>query len=440
VRWRALLASWLPVLGLIAACGGAPEPSGPPNIVLVIGDDHGWPDSGFMGSEIAHTPHLDALAREGFVLTHGFTTASSCRPSLLSLLTGLHPAQVSARLGRPVSSLLLGSPVAIRQLDSLPGLLAREGYVSFEGGKFWDGSFADAGFQEGTTDWRKPALGRETMQPLWDFLEAHRDQPFFVWFAPMLPHLPFDAPEEFRAPYRESGLTGRPLGYLANVTRLDARIGELVERLEALGLRERTLVVYLSDNGWEWNSAEAPARNALFGGPHGKMTMYELGFRTPLVLSWPGVLPPGRDDRLVSAVDVLPTLLDFAGAPLPPGLPGRSLRPLLLGTGGFERDQVAGGMTLLRPAGPAGNYRSRGETGWFLRTPQWRYIWYPERDREELYRIAEDPFETVDLAAEHPEEVARLRKRMQRWIARAKAPPRIERWLSRRREGPEPAF
>lgn len=411
------------MLGLVVgSCGPTSVPPGPPNIVLVIGDDHGWPDSGFMGSKVARTPHLDALASEGFVFTHTFTTASSCRPSLLSFLTGLQPAQIAARLGQPVSRLPIGSPAAIQGVDTLPRLLARKGYVSFQGGKFWEGPYAGAGFQEGTAPARRPPLGRETMQPLWNFMEAHRDEPFFVWFAPMLPHLPFDAPEEFQAPYRDAGLPRSEAAYLANVTRLDARVGEIVERLETLGLRKRTLVVYVSDNGWNPRSPASGRGADPQGGPRGKLSMYELGFRTPLVLSWPGVVPAGRDGRLVSIVDLFATLLDFGGVPPPPDRPGQSLRALLLGTGGFARDQVAGGMTLLRASEQAG-YRTRHETAWFLRTPQWRYVWYPERNREELYRIDEDPFESRDLVHRNPEQAARLKRQLEKWIARATAPP-----------------
>jgi len=420
-RCRRLVLLLLPALGCVAACGADPGPARPPNIVLVIGDDHGWPDSGFMGSRVARTPHLDELAREGVVFTHGFSTSSSCRPALLSLLTGFHPLQLEARLGQPISAFPLGSPAIIASLETLPELLAERGYVSLQGGKFWEGSYTRAGFSEGVTGAGSHGLelGRAEMQPLWDFIGAHRDEPFFVWFAPLLPHLPFDAPKELEEPYRELGLDPAAAGYFANVTRLDQRVGEIAAFLESAGLRDRTLLVYLSDNGWEVGGRRHPA----LGGDRGKFSIYELGFRTPVLMSWPGVLPEGmRDDRLLSSVDLFATLLDFAGVEVAPDRPGRSLRALLLEGGEFRREQVAGGMTALRPPldGAPARGRTRAEVAWFLRTGDWRYVRYPERGREELYRIGEDPFEERDVADSHPDELAVLRRDLAQWIRKAR--------------------
>ena len=168
-----------------------------PNIILIIGDDHGWPYFGFMGHPIVRTPHLDALAAESTLFPNGFTTASSCRASLMSLLTGLHPAQWDERveaLEREGAS-RRGQHV-IANFVTLPRLLATRGYVSFQGGKYWEGTFRDGGFTHGTKNSLEPAapgawermqaaaggaglkLGRSTMQPLWDFLDAHRGGPF----------------------------------------------------------------------------------------------------------------------------------------------------------------------------------------------------------------------------------------------------------------------
>lgn len=148
--------------------------------------------------------------------------------------------------------------------ETLPRLLARRGGASFQAGKFREGSYEDGGFTDGVT--RVPtaafgvgseaeAIGRSTMQPVWDFLRRHRESPFFLWFAPTLPHLPYDPGAEHRALYGETGVTG---AYLANVTRFDAVVGQLLARLDELELRERTLVVYLADNGIDFRIEEEP--------------------------------------------------------------------------------------------------------------------------------------------------------------------------------------
>ena len=409
----------VPIALLIAAsCGGSAQR---PNVVLIIGDDHGYPYFGFMGSEVVQTPHLDRLAREGTVFTRAFTTASYCRPSLMSLLTGLHPEQWDARneLLRSRGEEVL--PYSeIRHYRTLPKLLGRVGYASFQGGKYWEGSYQLGGFTRGTKDGRGKALirvlargfGRTTLQPLWDFLEEYRDDPpFFVWFAPLLPHRPHDPPRRLVELYKDRDLTDDARLYYANITRFDEGVGNLLEYLDENDLRKDTLVVYLSDNGWE----QPPDRETgQYGGDHGKLTIYEYGFRTPLVFSWPGHIPQGRvSEALVSAVDVMPTLLDYAGVEMPPGRLGSSLRGLLSGTGAHAREHVIAGIkTVLRPGGGREPVEERA---YFLRDEAWRYVWYVDHDREELYRIEEDPEERSDLAAAEPERRAAYRREIERW-------------------------
>ncbi len=200
------------LLVMACCCSGALPES--PNVVLIIGDDVGWTDFGFMGSDVVRTPHLDRLASEGIVFTHAFSPASLCRPALRSLLTGFEPYAVEIRMAaalRENKALLTLEEV----FETLPERLGERGYVSFQGGKFWEGTFEMGGFTHGMTRTFSPsdmfvedmskisgseglALGRKTLQPLWDFLDAHSDRRFFVWYAPMLPHLPFDAPSRFR--------------------------------------------------------------------------------------------------------------------------------------------------------------------------------------------------------------------------------------------------
>jgi uncharacterized sulfatase len=415
---------------VMACCGSGALPESP-NVVLIIGDDVGWTDFGFMGSEVVHTPHLDRLAREGIVFTHAFSPASLCRPALRSLLTGFEPYAVEIRIAAAHQE-KKALPALEEVFETLPERLGERGYVSFQGGKFWEGTFEMGGFTHGMTRTvsRAPAfvpdltwvsgseglaLGRDTLQPLWDFLDAHSDRPFFVWYAPMLPHLPFDAPPRFRRLYASDPVPRPVRSYRANLTRFDATVGEVLDRLEKLGLREHTLVLYVSDNGWD---ATPDTAISLAGGPKGKGSIYELGVRTPLVLSWPGVLSAGaRDDRLVSLVDVFATILDFAGAEPVPGASGRSLLPLLVGRGDFHRESVIGGRYDDRPR------------PWFLRTRTWRYIWFPGDQPEELYEIQEDPFEMRNVADAHPEQIRRFREELARWVAHTKRQARE--WTSK---------
>ena len=360
-------------IAVCGSCGGgdsdsSPGPAAPPNFVLLIADDHGWPYSGFMGDDVVKTPNLDSLAAEGVLFPFGFATASTCRPSLRSLLTGLHPVQWrEKRMTLRAAGRSPAGHERIRDFATIPRLLRQQGYASFQGGKYWEPSFGGGGFTHGMKTaetagtneahefMQKRAggdgleLGRTTMQPLWDFLESHREQPFFVWFAPKLPHTPHDPPADLRALYADADLSESARLYYANITRFDRLAGELIDRLDRLGLREKTMIIYVSDNGWEQGRHQTNRVKQL-GGPKGKSSMYELGFRTPVIVNWPTEIEGGRrDEGLVSLVDIFTTLLDIAGVPIPADRTGISLRPALFGGSGPKRRMVIGGMSLSSP-------------------------------------------------------------------------------------------
>jgi len=429
-----------------------------PNIILIIGDDHGWPYFGFMGDPVVSTPQLDALARGGTLFPNAFVTSSSCRQSLLTLLTGLYPLQWNARL-RALRAQRIRRPRYTEIVDfvALPRLLGEAGYRSFQGGKFWEGRYQNAGFDEGTKDsgLRDPdagehaelqasaggeglSLGRTTMKPLWDFLEREDDRPFFVWFAPKLPHTPHDAAQKYRQLYSGRGLSPEAVKYYANITRFDDRLGDLIAFLDRMGLRDDTLIVYLSDNGWQQGPRERPHLIAL-GGPKGKGSMHELGVRTPLIFNWPGRIAAAEvRSELVSSVDLFPTLLSFAGVATPPNRSPHDLYPLLTGMGApiDPRSAVPGSSSReLRPPpsserGPRGPNEKimRKELAYTLRTSDGRYIWYfesddyPDRSADELFRIDTDPYETRNLAAKHPDRVAKFRREILAWIDTATEP------------------
>jgi uncharacterized sulfatase len=460
------------VLVLVSACsfGEAPAPGVErPNIVLIIGDDHGYPDFGFMGSPYVETPHLDRLAEEGTVFTHGFNSASLCQPSLRTLLTGFYPHQFAARRRVLRRLRVRRDPHEwIAAFATLPRQLAMRGYASFQAGKHWEGSYASAGFTDGML---KPGqsrvhggegrwLGRRaSLDPVYEFIDAQADQPFLVWLAPMLPHVPHNASKEQRRRYMDRGLSSAAIGYYANITRFDDLVGELISHLEQRGLRERTLVVYLADNGWQQGPHEDMLRT--LGGDRGKGSLHEMGVRTPIVFSWPGVVPGGVvSDALVSTVDLFPTLLDYAGAPQRSERPGRSLWPLIQEGKGWERERVIGLRVYRRraedpapeleeplaefeefpgeleepatgfeelseeldeptaEAGPSQARRSRRlvrERSYFLRDRDWWYIWHETRGVDQLYDAGRDPRAEHDLAAEHPELVGRLREQVREW-------------------------
>jgi uncharacterized sulfatase len=414
--------------------------------VLILSDDQAWSDFGFMGSEIIETPNIDSLAEAGFRFSLAFNTASVCRASLRSILTGYFPSQYESRfagLGRTAGR--RASPSQIREIETLPRLLAQRGYVSFQGGKYWEGSFRDGGFSEGLADGRMDSassldpltqaaggasleLGRETMAPLFEFIDDNRTQPFFVWFAPLLPHRPFDADASYRDRYVSQGLSESTVGYYANIARLDERVGELKAHLERRDLIEQTLIVFLTDNGWE--AGGDGIQEQTMGGAQGKFSIQEDGFRTPLIMSWPNTITPGRDDHtLISTVDLFATLLDVAGVSLPSDRWGESFLSLLLGAGDFAGHfagkRVIGEVDQLRTP-PGGSFPFlESAPGSFLRTRSWRYVRVPKRGLEGLYRIKQDVVGPDNLCSSQPETCRGFREEWLAWHSAMAARPPI---------------
>ncbi len=276
------------------------------------------------------------------------------------------------------------------------------------------------------------------MDELWDFLLEDDKRPFFVWFAPMLPHSPMDSPLEYLCIYLPKSwqiLVGCDAGietispalhsaaihYYANITRFDDVLAELTGFLDDHGMRENTLLVYVSDNGYQQDPYVGHRPGPWVGGPKGKLTIYELGFRTPVIFNWPGYLPAGQVfDDLVSFEDVYSTVLDYAGVTAPADREGGSLRPRIHGSADPLRDRLIGNVTLHQlpeaEIPPPFSGRAYGyEDAFFLRTKDWRYVQFADRGYEELYDIPIDPFENADVSAMYPELVAGFREEVCVW-------------------------
>ena len=333
------------VVTLLCALGGialvaegsrseAKTAKGNPNIVLIISDDHGYTDYGFMGHKNIRTPNIDRMAAQSLLYTRGYVMPV-CSPSLASLLTGQYPhrhgitgndlatppAAVAGKGRRfPLSDRLLGNSVL------LPRALTEAGYLTFQSGKLWNTSFRDVGFTHGMT--AVPgrhgdaglAIGRKGLKPLLDFMDDARKQekPFFVWYAPMMPHDPHTPPEEILKKYLGRGPTPAAEKYCAMVEWFDQTCGELDRYLADHKLTDNTVVLYLADNGWDAALG--------YGSKRAKLSPYELGIRTPMFVRWPGKVPSHRDDEtLASIVDFVPTILKLAGVKAPNDLPGLDL-------------------------------------------------------------------------------------------------------------------
>jgi len=392
-----------------------PPPAEPrPNIVLVVADDMDYEHLGFMGNPRVKTPTLDELARTGVVFPVAHVPMSRCRPSLAALLSGRWPNQSGIYDNEAVRTLA--------RRDSLPNLLKAAGYATFQGGKFWEGSPLSMGFLEPkATDTVFKSFVRESQAELFDFIDRyHAERPLFVWWAPMLPHGPFDAPERYRALFRDTEVPV-PLGIVGDAhafqesertahameTWFDSGLAELRAKLEQTGELADTLFVFLIDNGYA-------------NGFPSKGSVFEKGLRTPVVFSWPKGIGGGRSrPELVSSLDLYPTLLDYAGVSVPAGIAGIDLRPALEGRELSTRGVLYGAVYQYEE----GAARQRAEDtvyALYARSERWKFVLYlrrpdpgkhllyhefapfPARARgdRDLFDLAHDPYEKSDLAGD----------------------------------------
>lgn len=423
-----LFAAVAAVSALISQTASADSP---PNIVLIISDDHLWSDYSFMGHPHIKTPNIDALASQSLTFTHGYVPSSLCCPSLASIVTGLYPHQHLITSNDPPipkgmkSSEFMksdafrdGREVMKRHMEvarTLPRLLAEKGYVSLQTGKWWEGSFQTAGFTSGMTQGGRHGdvgleIGRKTMQPVKDFISdaAKSKTPFFVWYAPFMPHTPHTPPDRLLDKYKTVAPTLAVARYWAMVEWLDETVGELLTHLDEKGVRDNTIVVYLADNGWITNPETG------YYSPRSKQSQYEGGLRTPIIVHWPGHIRPQKSEDLAISIDIAPTLLLAVGASPTAEMQGIDL----LNTSAREKRKSIHGECFTHNAvdlnDPAANLRWRWtiDGSWKLIVPSKRN----EPNSEiELYDLARDPQEEHNLANEQSDRVNAMQAKLNSW-------------------------
>jgi uncharacterized sulfatase len=400
-----------------ASVGAAP----PPNIVLIIGDDQAWTDFSFMGHEVVRTPRIDRLAEESAVFANGYVPTSLCRASLATLLTGLYGHQHRICCNDPPDGIdRAAMHPFIKSAPTLPRLLRDAGYVSFQTGKYWEGHFANAGFTHGMTTKGRHGdeglvIGRQTMQPIYDFIARCDDKPFFLWYAPMMPHEPHNPPQRLLRKYQSPDRPEKLAKYYAMCEWFDETVGQLLDHLDENGLRENTLVLFVIDNGWIQETGPVRTTRGNFA-PKSKLSPYDGGLRTPVLIRYPGRVKPGRYEDLVSTIDVVPTLLSAAGVQPTREMPGVNLLPGAMGKGPLQREAVFGEI-FTHTAVDLDQPRLSLTHRW-VRAGNWKLITFEADGKQpELYDLKDDPFEEKNLSGRHPERVEQLKGLLDRWWA-----------------------
>jgi arylsulfatase A-like enzyme len=412
-----------------------------PNVIMVITDDQGYGDLACHGNPVVKTPHIDRLYGESLRLVD-FHVAPMCTPTRGQLMSG---RDCLANGAMNVSS---GRTLLRRGLPTLADVLAGGGYRCGHFGKWHLGDNypyrpQDRGFHEAVfypsshigsapdfwnnhyfddTYWhngRREKFRGYTTDVFfnaaleWMRAQAAGGQPFFCYLATAAAHGPLFVPEKYRRPYegseipgvgpKQRGAVARFFGMIANI---DENMGRLDEFLRACGLRDNTLVIFLTDNG---GTAGVPVFNAGMRGR--KVDLYEGGHRVPCFLRWPAgrLRPPGDVTELTEVQDLLPTLADFCGGKPPPGavFDGLSLAPLLRGEVEHlpDRTLVVQFSRMNQPS------PQRGDAAVLWR--RWRLI----QDKE-LYDLASDFAQRTNVIERHPAVVAKMRADYERWWAR----------------------
>jgi arylsulfatase A-like enzyme len=394
----------------------------PPNIVVMLADDQGWGDLSVHGNTNLHTPHIDSLAREGAIFER-FFVCPVCSPTRAEFLTGrYHPRGGVWSTSTGGERLNLGE-------RTIGEVFQQGGYATAAFGKWHNGSqwpyhpnargFAEFyGFTSGHWgEYFDPPLehngqivrGRGFLiDDLTDhalaFMEQHRERPFFCYLPFNTPHSPMQVPDRFFAKFqnaelklRHSGAQAEDLEHtraaLAMCENIDWNVGRVLAKLDEWKLANDTIVLYFSDNGpngWRWNAGLKGRKGSTDEG----------GVRSPLLIRWPGHIPPGTVvTQIAGAIDLLPTLAELAGIPLAPApdkpLDGISVAPLLRGTAREWPDRMI---------------FSHWNRNVSVRTQQYRLD-----ANGQLFDMVADPGQSRDVAQQHPDVAAKLSQAVADW-------------------------
>jgi arylsulfatase A-like enzyme len=436
----------LALVATLAASAVAPAPAAtpagtPPNVILIVADDFAVGDIAAFNGGRTRTPAIDRLAAEGVWFHAAYSASAVCAPARAAIYTGRYPHRtgvVSLDLNREpdLTRLRLDEVTladAFRAGGYVTGLIGkwhtgkgdawhplRRGFVEFEGFSGSEPSMTYFSYpldvQGRRVEVKDNYLTDDLSARALAFVRRHRDRPFFLNLCHYAPHRPLGAPAEIVARYRAQGVEEKIATIYAMNEVMDRGLGELLAELDRLALTRKTLVIFTSDNGPD--PIPGPRFNHGLRGMKYEVT--EGGIRVPLIFRWPGRYAPGSRQAVAHFIDFFPTLVELCGLRVPPAArtrDGASLLPVLAG----ERDRTdALRFWQWNRATPDYSHNAAVRDGpWKLVRP------FVTRNVPEgasaaapaLYHLPTDPFETTDVAAQHPERVARLRAALDAWSA-----------------------
>jgi len=451
--------NFLKTMGLGVAALAAPRilwaqetPKIKPNIVFIMADDLGYGDLGCYGQKKILTPNIDRLAAEGTRFTQAYAGSTVCAPSRCSLMTGMHNGHNRIRDNLPHSIWLRPDDVTVAEV------LKQAGYKTGAIGKWGlgnPGSWGipnDQGFDYFYGHINQDQAHFYYPDYLWEndkvvllekviienevgklvgnrggknmfythdlftekalsFVQQNAENPFFLYLSYTIPHFsdyPKDIPEHFMVPsdqpYTNKDWPQAAKNYAAMITRMDRDVGRLMKLIKDLRIDENTIVIFTSDNGPYKGSPPVPIQffdsNGVFKG--GKRDLYEGGIRIPFIARWPNKIPAGRvSDQVLAFWDILPTFAEIAGLSAPSNIDGISMLPALLGKKQKNHEYLYWDY---------GHVRKTFKQA--VRMDHWKAVRIGANTPVELYDLDNDPGETKNIAAQHPDVVAKMERIM----------------------------
>jgi arylsulfatase A-like enzyme len=442
-----LAAAFIFLSGLSASAEDARKP----NIIFILADDLGYTDVACFGSKYYETPNIDRLAKSGMRFTSGYTCGPNCQPTRAALISGQYGPRTGvytvggidrfnwqSRPLRPVDN------VTELPLDKITvaDTLKKTGYATGMFGKWHLGKNAkhhpsQRGFDEAIessgvhfnfktdppTDYPKGQyLADFLTDHAVDFIERHRDQPFFLYLPHFGVHAPHEAKKELTAKFKDKAPASghKNPTYAAMIASVDESVGRILATLDKLSIAENTLVIFSSDNGGVGGYERAGLNkggitdNAPLKG--GKGMLYEGGVRVPYIFRWKGKIAPGTENTTpINSIDLYPTLVEIAGAERPRGytLDGESYAPLLTGANSkLDRDAIYWHFPGYLGAG-AGQWRTKPVSS--VRAGDWKLMEFLEDGKQELYNLKRDIGEEHNVAKQNPDKVKELHAKLVAW-------------------------
>jgi arylsulfatase A-like enzyme len=427
-----------------------------PNIVLILIDDLGWKDVGYMGSDFYETPNIDKLASQGMVFTNAYSNAPNCAPTRASLLTGLYTPRHkiftvnSSARGKSHLRKLIPTPNTTRldtRFPTIASTLKEAGYISGSFGKWHlgddlkDGPLA-FGFDMNVggnhlghpknyfSPYKNSSISdgpegeyltdRLTDEAL-EFIDKNQDNPFFLYLTHYTVHTPLQAKKELIKKYqtKKAGEIHNNPTYAAMIESMDESVGRILKKLQELQLEESTIVFFISDNGGHGSiTSQEPLRGA-------KGMLYEGGIRVPMIVQWKGKVKEKTICEIpVMTTDFLPTILASIRKPVQTDIKidGVSILPLLFQMENFNRETLYWHF-------PAYLERYRGMTEPWRITPtsairdgDWKLLEFFEDGKLELYNLKDDIGEKNNLADSLPEKAEELHEKLKKWRQEINAP------------------